>query len=111
MEHDYVGGICGLGVGSAAEGDVGVEFGGGDGGEVGGVGLGDGDAVGWVQEGEDAVETFWGELVVGEGAEELGDQNVDWIGCSSGDRLVGGAVWGDAWRVVVPDGTLPGTHV
>ena len=34
--------------------------------------------MGLVQEGEDAVEAFWGELVVGEGAQELRDEDVDW---------------------------------
>ncbi len=34
--------------------------------------------MGRVEEGEDAVEAFGGELVVGEGAEEFGDEDVDW---------------------------------
>lgn len=48
MQHDDVGRIVRFGIAGEAGGDVGVEFGGGDGGEVGGVGGGDGDAVGGV---------------------------------------------------------------
>ena len=44
-----------------------------DGSEECGVGSWDGDAVNGVQEVEDAVKAFWGEPVVGEGVEELGD--------------------------------------
>lgn len=77
MEHDDVRGMRRCRVVGGAGGDVGVEAGGGDGGEEGGVGMGDGDAEGWVEEGKDAVEAFGGELVVGEGAEELGNKDVD----------------------------------
>ena len=48
MEHDYVGGVVSFGIVRDAGGDVGVELWGGDGGEVGAVGGGDGDAVGGV---------------------------------------------------------------
>jgi len=45
--------------------------------------------VGRVEEGEDAVEAFGGELVVGEGAEEFGDEDVDWDVCLRRFRGVG----------------------
>lgn len=41
VEHDDIGGVGGCGVGEGVGGDFGVQFGGGDGGEVSGVGLGD----------------------------------------------------------------------
>lgn len=48
VQHDDVGRVGGRGVGERAAGDVGVEFGRRDGGEVGGVAAGDGEAVGGV---------------------------------------------------------------
>ena len=48
----------------------------GDGGEIVCVGGGDGDAV-CGEEGTRVRETFGGEFVVGEGAEEFGDEDVD----------------------------------
>ena len=81
VQHDDVGGIGGRGVRERAAGDVGVEFGRRDGGEVGGVAAGDGEAVGGVEAGVgEGVEAFGGELVVGEGAEEFGDEDVDFVG-------------------------------
>ena len=81
VQHDDVRGIGGRGVREGAAGDVGVEFGRRDGGEVGGVAAGDGEAVGGVEVGVgEGVEAFGGELVVGEGAEEFGDEDVDFVG-------------------------------
>ena len=72
------GGRVGCGrIPAAAGGNVGVEFRGSDRCKEGGVGAGDGDAVGGCEEVQDAVEAFGGELVVGKGAEELGDEDVD----------------------------------
>lgn len=66
VQHDDPGRFGRRGVGESAGGDVGVEFGGGDRGQVGGVGGWDGDAVGRVEDVLDAVEAFGRELVVTE---------------------------------------------
>lgn len=69
MQVDHVRDVgCGSVVLGISE-DLGVEFGSGDGGEVGRIGLRDGDAVGGIEEWHDWVETFGGELVVAERAE------------------------------------------
>lgn len=79
VEHDDVGRVGRVGVGACEGEDIGVELGGRDGGEVGGVGFRDGDAMPGVEEWGHAVEAFGGELVVGEGAEEFGDEDVDGV--------------------------------
>lgn len=68
VEVDHVGDVGGGSVVFGIGEDLGVEFGSGDGGEVGRIGLRDGDAVSGIEEWHDWVETFGGELVVAEGA-------------------------------------------
>lgn len=65
---------------SGASEDIGMEFGGGDGGEVGGVRVWNRDALSWVQQVVDeGIEAFRRELVIGKGPEEFGNENVDFV--------------------------------
>ena len=95
-EAGHPGDVEGVGVGHDAVGQVGEDARVGDGREVRGIAVGDRDAMRPGDVALDAVEAFGGELVVTEGTQELGDQDVE-----LGDHV---GVGGQA-------GTLPLAHV